>query len=241
MSLSPKMILARRSSHGERHVVGRGKARRSGVLKRLGPCFPILAPLLAHILSSSTVLGQLSFSQAELKSLPRTCQAQRFIHEQIYNPITAEAERQQLQMVLGEDFTHYHHYCWALLIVRRGNTTDQPNRRYGFYDEAVKNFDYVLRNVKPSFLLLPEVYLQKGLTLQLMSNDAAAAREFLNALRVKPSYTPAYAALIDYYLNLGNVSEARRMLEVGLEHAPSSKLLEEKRKAIEATESRSKN
>ena len=198
----------------------------------------IVTLFLTVFLAPSGLLAQLSFSQEELRSLPRTCQAQQFIHNDIHVPVTTEAERKQLLTVLGEDFMHYHHYCWGLMLVRRANTTDQPNRRLGIYGEAVSNFDYVVRNSKSSFVLLPEVLLQKGLTLQLMSNPAAAAREFFNALRLKPSYTPAYAALIDYYLELGNVAEARKMLESGLQHAPSSKLLQEKRKAIEDRETR---
>lgn len=171
-------------------------------------------------------------------SLPRTCQAQQFIHDEIQYPVTTEAERKHLLTVLGPDFMHYHHFCYGLMLVRRANTTDQPQWRLSVYNEAVNNFEYVIRNAKSSFALLPEVHLQKGLALRLLSNHSAAAREFFNALRSKPSYTPAYAALIDYYLDLGNPAEARKMLETGLKHAPGSKLLAEKRKAIEESEAR---
>jgi tetratricopeptide (TPR) repeat protein len=198
----------------------------------------IVAVFLTQFSAPWNLLAQLSFSQEELRSLPRTCQAQQFIHDKIEFPITNEVERKHLLTVLGKDVMHYHHFCYGLMLVRRGNIADEPNQRLGLYDEAVRNFDYVVRNAKTSFALLPEVHLQKGLTLQLMSKQSTAAREFFNALRLKPSYTPAYAALIDYYLDLGNPAEARRILVNGLKHAPASKLLQEKRRAIDEMEAR---
>jgi hypothetical protein len=110
---------------------------------------------------ASRLFAQFSFSQAELKTLPRPCQAHQLIHNEIHVPVTTEAERQYFYSILGDSFAHYHHYCWGLLLVRRGNSTDDHKASRELYNAAVRNFDYVLQRAKPTFVLLPEIYLQK--------------------------------------------------------------------------------
>jgi len=63
------------------------------------------------------------------------------------------------------------------------------------------------------------------MALQLMGDHGSAATEFLRAVKLKPDYTPAYSALVDLHLDLGDVESARNILEAGLELVPDSKIL----------------
>lgn len=193
------------------------------------------AGFLAALLAASPLVAQHNFTQEELLSLPRSCLAQKFINQSLDHPVVPNAERAQWEERLGSvDYIHFHHYCHALILVRRGNKASTARERASNFNDAVSNFGYVQRNASAAFPLMPEVNLQKGLTLRLLGNDAEAAREFIGALRLKPTYTPAYAALIDVYLELGDWDEARRVLEQGLAHTPSSKILASKRAEMDA-------
>ena len=169
------------------------------------------------------------FSQEEFRTLPRLCLAQQFINEELESPVVPESERKQLSESLGHSFTHYHHYCWALLYMRRAA---KPGGDKFDYHRAVDNLNYVIRNADPSFALLPEVYFQKGNVLGGLGDREAAVSEYQNALRAGADYTPARAALVQLYLDLGDVEAARAALEEGLKHDPSSKTLAEKKSAL---------
>jgi len=83
----------------------------------------------------------------------------------------------------------------------------------------------VLGHAAPDFVLLPEIHLNKGRALKRLGEGGKAASEFQKAIALRPDYAPAYAALSDFYSDLGDVEEARRILGDGLRHAPKSKML----------------
>jgi hypothetical protein len=199
------------------------------------PLAAITTFLLFHTWPLVPAYGQ-DFTQAELRALPRVCHAQRFINEMLQVPIVPEPEREQFESVLGPDYIHYHHHCYALIHIKRANGSSNPQNRSSNYHAAINNFAYVQRNASAAFPLLPDVCLQKGFAYRLIGSDAEAAREFVLAMRLKPDYTPAYGALIDYYLDLGALADARSTVLTGLQHAPSSKLLQQKQIEIEAME-----
>jgi len=180
------------------------------------------------------LLAQDRYTQDELRTLPRVCLAQTFINGLLQRPIVPEAERSQWEQRLGADYLHFHHHCQALIFVRRAHSAATPQARQSAFANAIANFEYVQRSASSAFPLMPEVYLQKGLTLRMMDRHAEAGREFVGAIKLKPDYTPAYSALIDYYVDMGDIEEARRVLETGLQHAPSSKILITKRAQIDA-------
>ncbi len=174
-----------------------------------------------------------NFSQEEFRTLPRRCLAQQFINEELESPVVPEAERKELRDQLGHSFLHYHHYCWALLYERRAA---RPGGDKFDYHRAVDNLNYVIHNADPSFALLPDVYLEKGNVLARTGEREAAVVEYQNALRARADYTPASVALVQAYLDLGEVAAARAALAEGLKHDPSSAALAEKKSALAAQE-----
>jgi tetratricopeptide (TPR) repeat protein len=174
------------------------------------------------------------FSQEEYETLPRYCWASNMINKGLADPLLSEEERKKWYDQMGQDFIHIHHWCWGLMQMRRGNQTRDPVERNRHYKTAIANFDYVIRASSSTFPLKPEFHLRKGITLRLMGNDAAAAGEFGRAIKLKPDYTPAYSALADLHVDLGNTSEAMNVLEAGLRQAPDSRILAQKKAELQS-------
>jgi tetratricopeptide (TPR) repeat protein len=200
----------------------------------------LLAPVLLLLEFQGTSEGQATkFTSEELKSLPRVCHAQKFINGWLGQPIVPEAERALWAARLGEkDYSHFHHYCTALIYTRRGHAADVPVKRFGNYKAAVENYEYVQRMASRQFPLMPEVSLRKGQVFLLLGNSGAAAAEFLFAIQLKPDYTPAYSALADVHVSLGSLDEALQILDQGLANAPNSALLQQKKAEIESQRSK---
>lgn len=181
---------------------------------------------------ANSVSAQGGFSQEELRALPRVCLAQKFINAGLRTPVVPEAERKKWAESLGPAYEAFHHYCWGLIDMRRASAAE-PARARTHYLDAIQNFEYVKRNADASFPMLPEVLLRKGMALRLVGRDAAAATEFSEAITVKPDYTPAYAALVDVYVDLDDLEAAHNLLEHGLVEAPDSKILLNKKAELE--------
>ncbi len=218
--------------------------RRNGTVRGNGTIVPSFRKstwllVCAALTSGGTLFAQDRFSQEELLALPRVCHAQRVINNQLQTKIVPEEERRQWAQRLGEkDYSAFHHYCWALMYLRRAGAANSAQVRVFNYETAVNNFGFVQQNASPQFPLMPEVNLRKGQTYRLLGQEAAAAREFGDAIRLKPDYSPAYAALVDFYLDMNELAEAERILATGLAHAPQSKILQQKKTELEASQSR---
>jgi tetratricopeptide (TPR) repeat protein len=198
----------------------------------------------ALVLGGALILGAIvsaqdRFSQEELLALPRVCHAQRVINNLLRAAIVPEEERRQWAARLGEkDYSAFHHYCWALIYIRRAGEAETSQVRTFNYETAVNNFGFVQANASPGFPLMPEVNLRKGQTYRLLGQDAAAAKEFTQAIQLKPDYTPAYAALFDFYMDLNDATGAEAILAKGLVHAPQSKILLQKKLELESRQAR---
>jgi tetratricopeptide (TPR) repeat protein len=174
------------------------------------------------------------YSREEILLLPRYCWASNSINKSLGEPVLSEQERTLWYNNMGQTFNHIHHWCWGLMQLRRGNLTANASKRRAHYRAAISNFDYVLRHANSQFPLKPEFHLRKGMALRLMGEDGDAAQEFSNAINLKPDYAPAYSALIDLHVDLGNLAEAMSLVEIGLGHAPSSEILAQKKLELES-------
>ena len=201
-------------------------------------CAPSHALLLLSVLLGGRVASGQSdtryFSREEILSLPRYCQAQKFIYGGTEAPIVTDSETRHWEQVLGPGYVHFHHYCWALMKIRRAANASDAQTRAGLYRQAIDDLDYVQRNTTAAFPLAPEVAIRKGMTLQLVGDDGSATREFMRSIRLKSDYTPGYAALVDQYVRLGLLEEARKVLQEGLRHAPASRLLLQRQLELES-------
>jgi tetratricopeptide (TPR) repeat protein len=176
------------------------------------------------------------FTEQEYLRLPRYCLAQTGISNQLPARVVPEEEVKYWYATMGEAYNHIHHFCVALMLVTRGNGAKSDMDRKAFYRAAIENFNYSIRRSSDTFPLKPEFHLRKGMTLRLLGNDAGASGEFRRAILLKADYTPAYSALADLLIDLGEPREALELLEQGLLHAPDSQILATKKAELQALE-----
>jgi len=127
-------------------------------------------------------------------------------------------------------FHHMHHYCWALFFYNEGlQIRDDPNFKRYTWQEAIANFDYVLKRTDSTFVLRPEILVRKGSALLFMKDRVPEGLTCLKqAIDLREDFVPAYVAMGNYFARAGDTDEARRILRAGLARAPDTDLLKRK-------------
>lgn len=129
--------------------------------------------------------------------------------------------------MLGKDFWHLHHYCWALINLKRANRHGiSPQQRKGLLQEVLSDYQYVLERANPDFLLLPEILTRAGEVELKLARSERAEAVFAKARQIKPDYWPAYTHWIEYLIAKGRRAEAKNLAQEGLEYSPTAKTLQ---------------
>ncbi|WP_428507463.1 tetratricopeptide repeat protein [Roseateles sp.] len=123
---------------------------------------------------------------------------------------------------MGETFKHVHHYCWALVSLRRASMTPNKEKRAHLVTTAINDLEYVISNATADFRLKPEVYARIGDAALQLENFSKAFDAYDNARQLKPGYPPAYTGWADVLFKAGQKDAARELIEEGLRHAPES-------------------
>lgn len=128
--------------------------------------------------------------------------------------------------VFGEGWTHLHHYCRGMHKFNLGmkNLRD-PMLRRNYISDSIGEFSYVLTNTSSRFFLRPELLVRRGQAMMVLGRDVEAFQQFQEAISLREDYAPAYAMLSNFYLRKDDRQSAREILELGLTHAPDSKVL----------------
>lgn len=127
---------------------------------------------------------------------------------------------------LGPTWAHIHHYCFALNFVRRADRIyGNPRDRDGQLTVSLPDFDYVINNADPKFILLPEVYVNKGKVLQRLKRWPAAGEHFRKAIDLRPDWPGGYLALSEMYREMGSLEEAQNILDEGIKRNPEAQVL----------------
>lgn len=93
---------------------------------------------------------------------------------------------------MGKGFWHMHHYCWGLIKERRALQPGQRKEiREGLLKNVVTEYQYVIRNVSPDFILLPEVLVKLGDAHRRVGDLNNAKAAYDSALERRPDYWPA--------------------------------------------------
>lgn len=180
-----------------------------------------LAGVAKPTLASTIREGEID--AAEWRLLPPYCP-----HTMAFSGYTP-GNRARWEPLMGkENFSHMHHYCWALIRYRRAEkaTTPTDQKRY-LRTDALDDFYYVLRNTREDFILLPEVLTWTGRTELLLGKIDNADKTFAKARALKPDYWPAYSHWAEYLLQAGKKDDALAIVNAGLQHSPSAKVLHE--------------
>ena len=146
--------------------------------------------------------------QVRLKKLPDYCEYMGVLQ-------AGRTEKgKELRKKYGPSWAHMHHYCWALVDLKKG------------YDhQAIKNLDYVLRNITRDPSLRPMVLFKKAMVLSINQSSSEAVSVYRELIEIKPDFEPAYVALANLFLQQGDKKTAREIAALGLEHIPNSEKL----------------
>jgi hypothetical protein len=151
-------------------------------------------------------------------------------------------EEQRWRSALGVDLIHIHHYCRGLqlthhaLFFARDSRERLRNLRY-----SLAEFEYVLGNATPNFILRPEILTKKGENLILLDSGVQAITPLRQAIQLKPDYWPPYVALSDYYKKTGDRAQAKEWLEKGLAVAPNVKTMKARLVELEGSAAKVKS
>jgi len=134
--------------------------------------------------------------------------------------------------VLGKTFWAVHHYCWALIHLQRAARPGLPKMdRDHMIRVAIRDFYYVIneahRNGEEQFVLLPELHYRAGECYVQLNDFPQAIAEFERSRKAKPDYWPPYLAQAQLHMKLGMRTQAREMLEAGLQLMPGEPNLTE--------------
>lgn len=162
---------------------------------------------------------------AEDATLPRYC-ADAMLGPNGYGGPGQNPAAAHWVSIMGNGFWTIHHYCRGLLLRMRSQRFDlSAQQRSSMQKGAVDDFDYVLKNTGPDFVLRPEILVRKGETLVSLHQYRDAETAFQEAARAKQDYWPAYLDLAELYRSQNQIDLARSTVEEGLIHAPHSKSL----------------
>lgn len=128
--------------------------------------------------------------------------------------------------LMGNDFWHMHHYCWARINLNRASKAGVSARAKKALLDIVRNdYMYVINNAQKDFIMLPEVYTKLGEVELLLGSPNKANDAFSRARLQKQDYWPAYSHWAEYLLSIGRRQEALRVVIDGLAHSPDSRVL----------------
>lgn len=133
---------------------------------------------------------------------------------------------------VGPRFIDLHHYCAGLNYINRYQYRISDKNRGYYLGRAVPEIDYVAKNMPHDFPLAGEIYLNRGIALQLMHKDAMAIADFYRAIEHDPKQVAAYLAIADYHEKTRNKSKALEIVTTGLRHVPDNKRLQKRYLAL---------
>jgi tetratricopeptide (TPR) repeat protein len=169
----------------------------------------------------------------EIALIPRYCKFTQIFRERVPGG-NDRAEQARWYATLGPTFHDLHHYCWGLMKTNRAVFLARSNSVRDFYlNDAIIEFDYVLKRAPRDFLLLPELLARKG-DVRLRLGQLPLGLELMEeSISLKPDYWLPYALTSDYYKSVGDVERARQWLLDGLKREPESPPLKSRLEALE--------
>jgi len=194
---------------------------------------------LLATLGSSSAVAQRQFDPKLVAMLPPYCKYTEYYRQGVAGG-DDPAQTERWRMILGPgNFLHLHHYCFGLENTNRAlyfsSNRPERDRELGY---SVGEFDYVIARVARDFALLPEILTRRGENQLRLGNGPQGLLDLNRAIDLKPDHWPPYAAVSDYYKELGDLDSAREWAQRGLAAAPGTKALQ--RRLAELGEPRAK-
>src|SRR5690606_30263409 len=109
--------------------------------------------------------------------------------------------------------------------------------RISWLTSSIGEFDYVIRNAKPDFVLLPEILTKRGENLVDIGRVSDGVGSLVRAIELKRDYWPAYVILSDYYEGVKDNAKALLWIERGLAAAPQAEPLKRRWQSLSKSSS----
>jgi len=187
-----------------------------GQLRKIFAGAGLTLALLASLQAAAQWDGE--YEPHEVARLPAYCYARMMRN--------SPADWKYWTGVMGPMYEHIHHYCRGMILTNRAHMpTIAPQFRKSNLFWSASEFDYVIKQAPPTFVLLPEILTKKGENLIEYGQIARGVVALEQAMSIKPDYWPPYAAMSDYYKRLGDTKKAREWLDKALAVAPEAKSL----------------
>jgi tetratricopeptide (TPR) repeat protein len=173
--------------------------------------------LLSISLPAVAVTNATNYSDAEIKALPPFCEAR-------LKRVPGQFE--YWNKILGPDFIHTHHYCSGLAQINRYYRARTRQQKTYSLQGANGALSYMVSHASPTYSLMPDVYLNRGLVLSLMGNMGGAITDLKKAQELNPKLVRAYTLSSDIHAKLKQKDEALAVVADGLRHVPDSTVLQ---------------
>ncbi len=174
--------------------------------------------LAVLIPGSVFAIGNFHPSPEELKLLPKYC-TPRAYH---WGNNRKDPRTRKWYKIFGDQYTRMHHYCQAMLNLRKAMLEFNPGSRKGLCAQAKNDLEYMEKGIPSDFVLLPELYVMFSQTYQCLGNPGSAFAYAEKAVRLRPDYVKGAITYADLAVKLGQREAARRVLETALKKKPRS-------------------
>lgn len=158
-------------------------------------------------------------TDSEMVSLPPFCKVKMKSGQ-------GSADYKLWESTLGPDFLHTHHYCAGINFLNRYYRSRSQQDKHFNLNNAEDNLRYMVTHAKPTFSLMPDVYLNLGVAYSLSNQTAQAITHFNKAIELNPRQPKAYNALSDYHVKSKQSAKALEIVTAGLRHNPDTKSLQ---------------
>lgn len=190
---------------------------------RLARKLAILVLICLGLAGTAMAQKSLNPTRGEMALLPPYCpDTQGFAYgDASYN--TSPRAAYWIRLMDAKSFWALHHYCWALIKIRRADAVGvEPVVRNGMLLGALADYDYVLENGSPDFVLLPELLTRRS-ELQIRLGQYGQGLQSIEwAIQRKADYWPAYVSWANFLLSQKRTKEALAFLERGLTQSPDA-------------------
>lgn len=178
--------------------------------------------MVSALLSAKPAVAGLDMTEAEYVLLPDFCKSQGNVSNQYFKKYYSAERTDRWQAIMGTNFHHFHHYCWAIVSINRA----YKGMGGGALKSAISDINYVLNRASPDFVLLPEVFTKLGEAYLLAKDDTSAEKAFRKAWSINPAYWRAYVWWADRLFRQGKLKEALAVAEEGQKNAPGTRALD---------------
>lgn len=129
--------------------------------------------------------------------------------------------------LMGDNFWHMHHHCWAVINLKRANAAGiSASQRRALLIGAKNDFGYVIRNARPDFVMLPEIFTRMGDVQVLLGEHGGAMEAYQWARKLKPDYWPPYVRWAEVLDKIGKKKEALALVEQILRITPNDPIVQ---------------